>query len=92
VTDAITPEEMRTLLYECTLVLQPGETLIVQVPDTWLPGQVRNYQDYLDKLLAVKAPHVKVLVVAATQLGVAPGNPLADRVRSLALAPAARRG
>jgi hypothetical protein len=57
----LTPETARALLAECVTVVQPGEALVIRVPDGMTPNQVREVQEYADVWTAHNAEHVKVL-------------------------------
>lgn len=55
---AITPDEVKRLR------LEPDDTLIVRVRDTWTPNQVRGYQHFLTE----QFPDNQVLVLPAEQV------------------------
>ena len=71
------PDEVRQLLRECVTVVKPGESLVVRVPWTTTPGQLREYQRVMDSAEGGQIPF-KVLVVAGDELGVVPGNGSSD--------------
>jgi hypothetical protein len=70
---ALTPETIRALLRECVTVVQPGETLIVQVGDTWTPRQVAAAHRELNWAGEDGKPYwpFRVLLVPGTGLGTA---------------------
>jgi hypothetical protein len=63
------PEMVRALLCECVTVIKPGETLVVRVPWTVTPTQLREYQRVMDSAEGGVIPF-RVLVVAGDELGV----------------------
>ncbi len=68
---ALTPDEIRALLRECVTVVKPGETLILRVPWTTTPSQVRELQDALTDTGEYMEVPFKVLVVPGDELTVA---------------------
>jgi hypothetical protein len=54
----ITPDEVKRLR------LEPDDTLIVRVRDSWTPNQIREYQDYLETVF----PDNQVLVLPGEQV------------------------
>ena len=45
--DAVTPGELRALARQYALILEPGELLVITVPPSWPPEQVRELNDAL---------------------------------------------
>jgi hypothetical protein len=71
--DVLTANQIRTLLRECVTVVRPGETLIVQVGETWTPQQMSEAQRALnweDETGKGYWPF-RVLIVPGTGLGAA---------------------
>lgn len=64
------PDEIRRLLRECAVVIRPGETLVLRVPDDMTPMQAREYMDALDALIEYKGWGFSVLPVMAKELAV----------------------
>jgi hypothetical protein len=81
----LTPVQIRQLLSECVTVVRPGETLVVRVPWTTTPSQLREYQRVTDSAEGGVIPF-RVLVVAGDELGVVQPEPdpavLRPRVRA----------
>ena len=67
----LTADEIRQLLSECVTVVKPGETLILRVPWTTTPTQVRELQVVLDETTAWLELPFKALVVPGDELTVA---------------------
>ena len=67
----LTRDEIRQLLSECVTVVKPGETLILRVPWTTTPTQVRELQVVLDETTAWLELPFKALVVPGDELTVA---------------------
>ena len=67
----LTADEIRHLLSECVTVVKPGETLILRVPWTTTPTQVRELQVVLDETTAWLELPFKALVVPGDELTVA---------------------
>lgn len=65
----LTSEQVRQLLRECVTIVKPGETLVVRVPWTTTPTQLREYQRAMDSAEGGVIPF-RVLVVAGDELGV----------------------
>jgi hypothetical protein len=61
----LTPDGTRALLRDCVTVVRPGEILVIRLsPDSGMsPGQVREYQEYVDCLMAGCAPGIRALVI-----------------------------
>jgi hypothetical protein len=71
----LSPGEIRQILRECVTVVKPGETLILRVPWTTGPNQVRELQDTLTAIREdMKAPF-KVIVVPGDELTIAEAHP-----------------
>ena len=67
----LSPDEIRHLLRECVTVVKPGETLILRVPWSTEPTQVRELQKALqDATNYIEAPF-KVLVLPGDELTIA---------------------
>ena len=71
----LTPDEVRQLLRECVTVVKPGETLVIRVPATWNPMQVREYAEAVyDGVEYLDLPF-KAFVVTGDELAIAePGG------------------
>lgn len=67
----LTPETARALLRECVTVVGPGETLVIRVPESWHPGNVHDFQRYVNEAHADGRIAFPVLVVHGAELGVA---------------------
>ena len=67
----LSPDEVRYLLRECVTVVKPGETLILRVPWTTTPTQVRELQVILDETTAWLELPFKALVLPGDELTVA---------------------
>jgi hypothetical protein len=63
------PDDLRFLLREHSLVLEPGEVLVVMIPPDWPPWQAKELQDALTAY-ATDIIGVPVLVVPGTALAV----------------------
>jgi hypothetical protein len=74
---SLTPDEVRHLLAECVTVVKPGETLVIRVPVTWSPEQVREYGEYLSDAARFMELPFTPIVVAGDELAVA-GPPESD--------------
>jgi hypothetical protein len=72
--DALTAEQMRHLLRECAVIVQPGETLVIRV-ENLSPVQVEVYQEGLRRWLDFNGHPFRVLVVPADELGVIAAGP-----------------
>jgi hypothetical protein len=62
-------DDLRFLLREHSLVLEPGEVLVVMVPPDWPPQHVRDLQDALTAY-AEDIIGIRVLVVPGTAMAV----------------------
>jgi hypothetical protein len=69
--EPLTPDEIRKLLRECVTVVKPGETLILRVPWSTTPSQVRDLQDAITGSVKYWDLPFKVLVVPGDELTVA---------------------
>jgi hypothetical protein len=67
----LSQEEIRELLRECVTAVEPGQMLVIRVSPDFAPNQVQEYGDMVAAWAESHAPDVKVLVVAAEELGVA---------------------
>ena len=65
------PDEIRQFLRECVTVVKPGETLILRVPWTTLPTQVRELQVVLDETTAWLELPFKAIVLPGDELAIA---------------------
>ena len=71
----LAPDEIRQLLRECVTVVKPGEHLILRIPWTTTPAQVRELQDFVtDTAVWLDLPF-KVLVLPGDELAVAEPEP-----------------
>jgi len=71
----LTPDKVRQLLRECVTVVKPGETLILRVPWSTTPTQVRDLQGALTGCTEHLEAPFKVLVVPGDELTVAEPEP-----------------
>ena len=67
----LTPEQVRQFLRECVTVVKPGETLVIRVPWTTTPGQLRELQDAVDQAAGWLDLPFKTLILPGDQLAVA---------------------
>ena len=67
----LTPDEIRQLLRESVTVVKPGETLILRVPWTTTPTQVRELQDSLTETEEYMEVPFKILVIPGDELTIA---------------------
>ena len=67
----LTPDQVRQLLRECVTVVKPGEHLILRIPWTTTPTQVRELQDFVTDTAAWLDLPFKVLVLPGDELGIA---------------------
>lgn len=71
----LTRDQVRCLLRECVTVVKPGETLVIRVPATWNPMQVREYAEAVyDRVEYLDLPF-KAFVVTGDELAVAEPEP-----------------
>lgn len=78
----ISPEQLREMLRDHAVVIAPGEALVVMVPPSWPPHDVRDLQDALraacfDPDMGIRFP---VLVVPGNAIAVAamPPDPFGE--------------
>ena len=71
----LSPAQVRYLLRECVTIVKPGETLILRVPWTTPPTQVRELQGALTNGTEYREMPFKVLVVPGDELTVAEPAP-----------------
>ena len=64
----LTPELARELLRECVTVVKPGETLVIRAPDWWSPGNLDEYQRWLNM---ITDGEFKAFVLAGEEFAVA---------------------
>lgn len=65
-----TKDEVRQILRECVTVVQPGEHLILRVPWTASPTQVRELQDFANQTMEWLGLPFRMLVLPGDELGV----------------------
>ena len=71
----LTPDEVRQLLRECVTVVKPGEHLILRVPWSTTPSQVRELQEVVNEMAGYLERPFRMLVLPGDELGVAePGG------------------
>ena len=71
----LTPDEVRQLLRECVTVVKPGEHLILRVPWSITPSQVRELQEVVNEMAGYLELPFRMLVLPGDELGVAePGG------------------
>ena len=71
----LTPDEVRQLLRECVAVVKPGEHLILRVPWSTTPSQVRELQEVVNEMAGYLELPFRMLVLPGDELGVAePGG------------------
>ena len=71
----LTPDEVRQLLRECVTVVKPGEHLILRVPWSTTPSQVRELQEVVNEMAGYLELPFRMLVLPGDELGVAePGG------------------
>lgn len=71
----LTSEVIEAALRECVTVVKPGETLVIRCRD-WTPGQVEQYQEYIDA--EWRELPFRVLMVIGDELGIVRPEPDAD--------------
>ena len=71
----LTPDEIRRLLRECVTVVKPGETLILRVPWTVTPNQVRELQDFVNQTAEWLDLPFKTLILPGDALALAEPEP-----------------
>jgi hypothetical protein len=67
----LTPGQVRQLLSECVTVVKPGEHLILRVPWSTTPTQVRELQDYVNDTAGLRDLPFNVLILPGDELAVA---------------------
>lgn len=67
----LTREVVEAALRECVTAVKPGETLVIRCRD-WTPGQVDQYQEYIDE--AWRDLPFRVVAVIGDELAVAPAG------------------
>lgn len=71
----LTPGEVRQLVRECVAVVKPGEHLILRVPWSTTPSQVRELQEAVNEMAGYLELPFRMLVLPGDELGVAePGG------------------
>ena len=74
----LTPDAVRQLLRECVTVVGPGETVILRVPWTTTPTQVRELQDFVNGTAEWLNLPFKTLILPGDELGVAESASVSD--------------
>ena len=69
-TRPLTPEQVRQLLAECFTVIKPGEHLIIRVPWTTTPTQLRELQDFTTQFAEELELPFRTLILPGDQLAV----------------------
>jgi len=64
-------DEVRQLLRECVTVVKPGEHLILRVPWSVAPAQVRELQEVVNAMAEYLELPFRMLVLPGDELGVA---------------------
>ena len=70
--DRLAPEDIRSLLRECVMVVAPGETLVLRLSESFTPSQAAAWQESLNVGWDEGDPFwpFRVLVVIGEELGV----------------------
>lgn len=80
--DDITSGELRSMLRQHALIVQPGEMLVIQVPPDWSVGHVTDLQNAIRAYCEDPSlgPVFRVLVVPGTAVTVAamPSDPFGE--------------
>jgi hypothetical protein len=71
----LTPDQVRYLLRECVTAVKPGEHLILRIPWTVTPTQVRELQDFVTRTAEWLDLQFKVLVLPGDSLAIAEPEP-----------------
>lgn len=67
----LTPELARELAREYVTIVQPGETLIIRIPDTWTMQQMDEAQRYVNRFTAHRGTGAAILFIPGDEFAIA---------------------